>query len=392
MEIRELGPSDDLDELLDLRMRAFGSATALERAQWLAHASEAIAARRYLAVYDGARLAAAARFHDMSQWWLGRSLPMAGAASVKVAPEFRGRGVGRALMAALLGMIAERGYPLSMLYPATMRLYRSLGWELAGHTYEAVLPARSLRALSRPAGPAAPDPRRATSSDAAAVRAVHAEVHAAARDCGPLVWDDATTQRWLTDDDVFSYVAEDGFLAYRWHKGHHEIAVERAIAGSQATTHALWTLVGSSSSIAQTIRVRVSPAEPFWLLMSERDVQLVGDDQWMLRVVDAPAAIAGRGFPAGLELTAPIRLRDAHRAENASDWSLTVSDGKGSLERSQTAGAHPLTLGVGGFAAMYAGTPVTVLRRGGLATGGDPAADALFDAAFAAHPFCLDTF
>ncbi len=273
-----------------------------------------------------------------------------------------------------------------------MRLYRSLGWELAGHTYEAVLPARSLRTLTRSAGAATVSLRRAAPGDVAAVRAVHAEVHVAARDCGPLGWDDVTTRQWLADDELFSYLAEDGFLAYRWHEGHHEIVVERAIAGSQATTSALWTLVGSSSSIAQTIRVRVSPAEPFVLLMSERDLQLAGDDQWMLRVVDAQAAVAGRGFPAGLELTAPIRLQDARRAENAGDWTLAVSDGNGSLERSQTAAADPLTLDACGFAAVYAGTPVPVLRRGGLATGGDPAADALFDAAFAAHPFCLDTF
>ena len=32
------------------------------------------------------------------------------------------------------------------------------------------------------------------------------------------------------------------------------------------------------------------------------------------------------------------------------------------------------------------------LRRSGLATGGDPGTDALLDAAFAAQPFCLDTF
>ncbi len=325
MDIRELDQSDDLDELFDLRIRAFGPVTALQRTQWLAAASDAIAAHRYLAVFEGTRLAAAARFHDMSQWWLGRSLAMAGAASVKVAPESRGKGAGRALVAALLDMIAARGYPLSMLYPATMRLYRSLGWELAGHTYEAVLPARSLRTLTRSAGAATVSLRRAAPGDVAAVRAVHAEVHVAARDCGPLGWDDVTTRQWLADDELFSYLAEDGFLAYRWHEGHHEIVVERAIAGSQATTSALWTLVGSSSSIAQTIRVRVSPAEPFVLLMSERDLQLAGDDQWMLRVVDAQAAVAGRGFPAGLELTAPIRLQDARRAENAGDWTLAVS-------------------------------------------------------------------
>ena len=75
---------------------------------------------------------------------------MAGVASVKVAPEYRGRGIGRQLMTALLALIAERGYPVSALYPATMPLYRSLGWELAGGKYQASVPARSLWSLLAP--------------------------------------------------------------------------------------------------------------------------------------------------------------------------------------------------------------------------------------------------
>ena len=87
--------------------------------------------------------------HDMRQWWLGRAIPCAGVASVKVAPEYRGGGIGRRLMTALLDAVADRGYPLSALYPATMPIYRSLGWELAGGKYEATIPARSLRDAAR---------------------------------------------------------------------------------------------------------------------------------------------------------------------------------------------------------------------------------------------------
>ena len=75
---------------------------------------------------------------------------MAGVSSVQVAPEDRVRGMGRLLMTALLDEVAARGYPLSALYPATMPLYRSLGWELAGGRYTAVIPARSLRGLAPP--------------------------------------------------------------------------------------------------------------------------------------------------------------------------------------------------------------------------------------------------
>ena len=98
---------------------------------------------------------------------MARDLRMAAVAGVAVAPEDRGRGTGRALMTALLDHIAADSYPLSMLYPATMPLYRSLGWELAGHTYAAAIPARSLRTITPPQTSAL---RRATPGDAAAVR------------------------------------------------------------------------------------------------------------------------------------------------------------------------------------------------------------------------------
>ena len=87
----------------------------------------------------------------MRQYWLGQPVKLAGVASVKVAPEHRGRGIGRTLMTELLDVIAERGYPLSALYPATTPIYRSLGWELAGAKHKFCGP-RPLAARPRRTG------------------------------------------------------------------------------------------------------------------------------------------------------------------------------------------------------------------------------------------------
>src|SRR5262245_27973804 len=83
----------------------------------------------------------------MRQWWGGLALPMGGVGGVKVAPEARGQGVGRALMTELLAVMAQRGYPLSVLYPATAHIYRSLGWEIAGGNHRATIRGRSLASL-----------------------------------------------------------------------------------------------------------------------------------------------------------------------------------------------------------------------------------------------------
>src|SRR6516165_11121418 len=148
--IRPLRPGDDPDAQLDLSERAFGPGFVGDRDRRIRSLSRLIAGGQWLGAFAGGRPAASAALQDMRQWWRGRPVPMAGVSSVTVAPEHRGLGIGRLLMTALLDEIAARGYPLSALYPATMPLYRSLGWELAGARDTAVISARSLRDLVPP--------------------------------------------------------------------------------------------------------------------------------------------------------------------------------------------------------------------------------------------------
>jgi hypothetical protein len=137
-------------------------------------------------------------------------------------------------------------------------------------------------------------------------------------------------------------------------------------------------------------------------MLREQDANIAERQSWMLRLLDAPAAIAARGFPA-TDLTVPLQITDDLRAANSGRWELTVRAGTGRLSRYRTsqvpASADPpspagpaLDLGPRGLAALYAGTPVATLRRAGLAAGGSPAADAALDGAFAATPFMLDDF
>jgi predicted acetyltransferase len=419
VEVRLVVPGDDLDAQLDLAERAFGVKNAGDRDRWRETVSALIAQRQCLGAFAGGRPAAGAMFHDMRQWWCGRPVPMAGVSSVRVAPEDRGQGIGRLLMTALLEEMAARGYPLSVLYPATMPLYRSLGWELAGGQHTAVIPARSLFRLSSPdpascqagqagkaAGPGRSALRRVGRADVDAALSVLDRVYQDARACGPITWD--RVGRWLADPDVYAYLCEDGFLAYRWSRGNDDLVVEVAQALSAATVRAFWSHLGGYGSIAGKIHARVGPADAFWWLARERDADVVHRSLWMLRVIDAPAAIAARGFRAAVSLAVPLLIADDARPANSGHWDLTVAGGKGSLTpapspRARAAPARPtpqaplavpalLTLGARGLAALYAGTPLVTLRQAGLVSGGSPDDDAALDAAFAATPYMLDEF
>ncbi len=404
MIIRPLTPDLGWDEYIDLTMRSFGP---VDETRVQPNIEPVVAAGRCLGAFDDGRLVGTALYHDMRQWWHGRPVPMAGVAGVKVAPEYRGQGAGRALMTALAELMAERGYPLSALYPATMPLYRSLGWEIAGHRHEAALPARALSSLARPdvkAGISRPGP-----GDAAEVLKIIGRAHEAARDCGPITYDEATVRRWLTrpgryaDKDRYAYLAPDGFLGYRWHRGNDEIFVERVVAASAATTRALWAVVASNASVVDTVRAQVGPSDPLWWMLREQDANIAERESWMLRLLDAPAAIAARGFPAA-DLAVSLQVTDDLLAANSGRWELTVRAGVGRLSRYRTepvaspavpassGGPTPLALSARGLAALYAGTPVATLRRAGLADGGSPDADAALDGAFAATPFMLDGF
>jgi hypothetical protein len=361
---------------------------------------------------------------------------MAGVAGVKVAPEERGRGVGRALMTTLLQEIAARGFPVSALYPATAPLYRSLGWEIAGGKYETVLPARSLAALVPPDCPApAPDSggggrggggeplRRATPADAVAVVDVLGAVYQSQRDCGPATHEPGVVAAWLDDDDRFAYLAGDGFLTYHWADEATVVHVDLLAAASAATARAFWQILASHATIAGTVRACLSPADPVSWLTREPVAVTRQDDPWMLRVADVPAAVAARGFPAAAALTAQLELTDEILSGNSGHWSLEIGGGAGKLAPSGSGaggswGGGPgaggswgggrgaggssaggssagggLRLGPRGFAALFAGVPLATLRRAGLASGGDPDTDDALDAAFGGGPaFMLHGF
>jgi hypothetical protein len=297
---------------------------------------------------------------------------------------------------------------VSALYPATAPLYRSFGWEIAGGKYETVVPVRSLATLIGPdesvpagpgspaAGPAAPPTapalRRATPDDGAAIVAIKGLVHERLRHCGPNTREPWELRDWLADPEHFAYLADDGFLSYRWARHADELDVEELIAVSAATARALWQIVASHATMATRIRACLAPDDPVHLLSREPDAELHRTDAWMLRIVDAAAAIDARGFPAGVSVSVPLELADPVLPVNAGCWRLEVAGGMGSLER---AGGGPVAgamrLGPRGFAALFAGSAVGTLRLAGLAAGGDPAADDdALESAFRGQAFLID--
>jgi predicted acetyltransferase len=399
LTIRPFEPDDDLDAEVDLRRRAFGPLPASGQAAIIAALQASVSAGQVMAVFDGSRLVASARCLAMRQWWHGQPITMAGVAGVKVAPEERGRGVGRALVTTLLHQIADRGFCLSTLYPSTMPLYRSLGWEVAGGRYESVLPTASLGALLAAdpyvPGPAAALPgsslRRATAADAGTITEVLGRVHRDLRDSGPNAREPWELAGWLEDVDNFAYLADDGFLSYRWADGHDQVRVDYLVAGSATTAREFWQILASHASMADTVRACLAPDDPVGWLIREPVVVTSRIEDWMLRVIDPAQAIAARGYPASVSLEVALELNDPDLPALSGNWLLEISGGEGKLTPGRGSDAR-LRLGPRGFAALFAGVPVATLRRTGLVAGGDRAADDAVDRAFGGTAFMYDYF
>ena len=375
-----------LDDVIRVRSRSFGPLGASNREEWIKDAQEFIDGNRYLGVADGDEVVAAGRIWDFRQWWGGRQVPMAGIASVVVSPEYRGRGVGSMLMRGVLARSVEQGFPLTALYPATTVIYRHLGYEFGGGRYRFSFPAADLRSL----GGKDVGIRRAGPADAGRFLELVAESHAAGRVNGPLVWAESKVAEWLEDEDNFGYLADDGFVVYNWHDS--DLRIDEIVAGSEATGRALWATVGSGSSIATNVQAYIAPNDPVHLLVNHEADKHAQLQRWMLRVLDAPAAIAARGFALGASVEVDLELEDMEVSGNTGRWHLSVADGSGSLTPSAGAG-DTLRLGSRGLAALYAGTPLAALRRSGLASGGSTTADGPIDTAFGgATSYMLDFF
>jgi predicted acetyltransferase len=381
METRSVDPGD-VGRSFDIRTRSFGVAPAASRPGWEERARVAGDEGRSVGVYDGGLLVARAMIWPFRQWWGGRPVPMAGIAGVVVSPEYRGRGVGTALMQGILERSRELGYPLSVLYPATVPVYRRLGWEIAGSQYRLTIDTRLLRELRggthtvREAGP----------DDAGRLLEIMRRHYARTRANGPKDDDEAELREQLAEESVFAYSCDDGYVVYGWEGD--DLAVYQLQATDADTACALWSVVGSGSSIAKRVYAYVAPDDPVHWLLSDVVAPSVHQNRWMLRCLDVQAAVEGRGYPPGTTIDVAVEITDPQLPGNGFTGRLQVSGGTGRLLPGADRGSVT-RIGPNGFAALYAGASTSMLAAAGLLSGGDPDDYALLDSVFSARPAYL---
>jgi predicted acetyltransferase len=357
--VRPLGDSD-IEQVWRLSQLAFGYRTETPPAEL-----------RDMYGVDGpdGRLLAIARVRAYEQLWGGRRVPMGGIASVAVHPDGRGQGLASTLMRGLLPVMRDAGLPVSTLFPTGVGIYRPVGWEVVGSLDDTRIATRDLRprrpstnVRTRSAGP----------GDTAAIAALYAglSTNGLLTREGPefpkgveaVLEHDIVTLAETDDGAVVGFATCSRGNGYR--EG-SELRLWDFVATSPDASAALRASLASWSTVASTVLWR-GPTVELGLQLGSGPPPPVTNQPWMLRIVDAPAAIAARGFPMGVTAELSFVLDDPDVPEHAGAWRLRIAEGNGTLERRDDAAALP-RLHVRGLALAYASAADNgVLLRAGL--------------------------
>jgi predicted acetyltransferase len=354
-------------------------------ARWLRDAGLDACARAF--VLDGQPAGYLLRL-PMGQFVHGQRVPMVGVAGVSVPPERRGGGVARAMMERFVVTARQEGFALSTLFPSTQPLYRAVGYEHSATRFEHALHRGDLAGL-RGAGSGL-DIRPVTAEDPA-VRALHrrfaAGVHGAL-DREEYVWA-RVSRRHRTSFDGFGLFRGEALEGYVFVAQTSEgeqitLRVQDFAYGSRDGAEGILAFLDRFTSVVSVVRMYGGPTLPMLSLLEQQWHHARRAELAMTRVLDVRRALETRGYPAALEVTLGLRVRDALVPENDGAFTLRVLDGRGTV----TPGADPpgLSLDVRWLAPMYMGLHRASTLAGLGVVEGDPASLARADALFSAEP------
>jgi predicted acetyltransferase len=289
----------------------------------------------------------------MGQWWGQQCIPMVGVAAVGIAPEYRGSGAAIALLQHLLRELHANGTPISVLYPATQRLYRKVGYEQGGahHSWEIATDAIQLKDRSMPLQRVAIDaqPIRDLYAQQAMLSNGYLKRHSA-------IWQGLTD---ANSDAVYAYLVGEpespqGYVLFsqRQDGDGAKIRIRDWVALSVDAARRLWTFMADHRSQISSIRWSGGAVDPLLLPLPEQSARIRSMMYWLLRIVHVKAALEQRGYPPNLQVELHLSIDDELLPENTGRYILSVANGRGEVTQG---GNGDMTLNIRGLAPLYTG-------------------------------------
>lgn len=314
----------------------------------------------------------------------GAAVPAGAVTLVGVLPDHRRQRIADTVMRRLLEDGRERGEAASVLHASESAIYGRWGyapalWDRSGRI-------ETIRSAFREA---APTDGRMLLLDHDAVREAVVPIFEAAAAVQPGevartrgMWSSSLSDppAWRGGKGPLEFVVRigpagpDAYAAFRrtpgWNLGlpEGELHVSDLQALSPEAYAQTWRWLLDVDLVTTVTAEHLTVDEPlFWLLRDPRRLQTtrVVEGLW-LRIVDVPAALAGRAY--GLDGDLTLRIHDPLVDANDGTWRLDVEGGRAQVSPVEGSPEPDLELGIDALAAVYLGgmRPSALARAGRL--------------------------
>lgn len=352
---------------------------------------------RTVAVFDDARIVGTGTADSLQVTVPGGAgVAMAGVTAIGVLPTHRRRGLLTGMMRRLLDEARERGEPLAGLWASESSIYGRFGFGWATSGARLTVNTRRAAFVAPPA--AGPRPRLL---DPGAIPTELPAIYEATRPLVPGMLT-RTDARWawaghdpehLRDGASRRFAVAMGDSGYALYRVNHDeddagvaytLIVEELVAADDHTLARLWRYL-LDVDLVTTVRADNRPVDdplPRLLADPRQAVTHLVDTLW-LRVLDVPAALAARSYPAAGSLA--FTTHDPFLPDLAGTYLLEVRHGRARCARTNE--DTELTLGAADLGAIYlGGIRPSRLARAGRVVEHAPGALARADDLFATSP------
>ncbi len=289
----------------------------------------------------------------MEQWWGGESVPMTGIAGVGIAPESRGNGAALSLMQETIKELYANDVAISVLYPATQRLYRKLGYEQGGNFYGWEIPTQSIQIKKQPL------PLKAVPTDSEIFYKLYTKqaknINGYLNRAKP-IWHRIINP---TKDTFYAYLigsAEEpqGYIIFSQNSQEEStvLRVRDWVVLTNAAAQTFWSFLNNHRAQIDKICWRGSVIDNLSLLLPEETPKIKFTKVWMLRVINVQKALSARGYHSGFETELHLEITDDLIAENNGKFVLSIAKGSGHVVKG---GKGELKLDIRGLAPLYTG-------------------------------------
>ena len=381
--------SDDLDRILEVHLPAYPDERTAEERRRNFTASRFGSLDDLVVAERAGDIVGQAFLFPLEGWFGGRAVRIGAIASVAVAPEVRGQGVGSALLHHLHVASDVRGDALTMLYAFRQRFYARLGYGTSSSRRRLTIAPRSIPASWRALARARV--RRARGEDKDALKAAYAR--SSAKATGWLTRSDAFWERHLARERRQFLVAErpareggglSGYVAFELRQDEAHAAtslfVDELAADDDVTRLALVGALAAMRDQVVELELEVEDGDPLELALVDSDGNRSGTARVehelgvvvggpLVRVEDVPRALEARGYAAdgAFDVVVHAAEGEANGAGDELAVSVRVEGGRAQVSAARGAASALRATRAALASMLYGGLRPSAAARMGLA-------------------------